>query len=134
MNLTEARTKLAAAVSTVVLDESAEPPALVKCTPRPVQNNNRVGDAWVVFRRTVPGPSVGDRDVVLEAIVSLGPDQTLADALVDDLAERLLASVDTQPELYGRDISVEPQRMIAVGSGNGTIYALTLSITLELSA
>lgn len=134
MNLTEARSRVAAAVSKVVVEPDGRDPFTLKCTPRPVQNNIRVGDSWVVFGTSTPGPTLGSRDVTLEALVSLGSDRELADLLVDYVEAPLLACLDDDPELYGRDITVSPQQMVAAGSGGGRVYVLTLSVVLELSA
>lgn len=134
MNLTEARTRLAAAVSRVVVEPADRDPFTLKCTPRPVTNNIRVGDAWVVFGTSEPGPEIGSRDVTLEALVSLGSDRELADLLVDYVEAPLLACLDTDAELYARELTVTPQQMVAAGTGGGRVYVLTLSAVFELSA
>lgn len=121
MSLATARQALADAVSAL--------PG-VTCTPRPVANNLRPGDAWVNVVRLEPGQFLGSQNATLSAFVVLSPDQWLADSKVDDLAGPLLACA--QP-LYGFAASVEPQIVVAGEAVPGNLYTLALTVTLEVS-
>lgn len=120
MNLTEARVALAAAVSTL---------PDITCSARPVPGNVRPGDAWVTVGRLTPGQFLGSSLQVLNAFVSLGSDETLADQKIDELSQPLLNCVG---DLYAGDISVQAQEMRTYDS-TGSFFALALSLTLELS-
>jgi len=121
MNLAEARTALAAAVST--LDG-------VTCTARPVRSNLRLGDAYVTIGRVTPGQFLGSTSVVLSAFVNLGSDEATADAKVEELSIPLLECADA---LYPAGAAVEAQAVSAGDGVPGVIYQLALSVTLELS-
>jgi len=122
VNLAEARDALAAAVST--LDD-------VTCVAHPIPGNLRVGDAFVTVGRCRPGQFLGSVTQALSAYVVLGSDEALADTKVDELTVPLLMCVQ---DLYAADVSVEPQQIIVSGPVPGTVFALALSITLDLSS
>lgn len=122
MNLTEARVALAEAVST--LDD-------VTCVAHPIPGNLRVGDAFVTAGRRVPGQFLGSHSQKLSAYVVLGSDEALADLKVDEWSGPLL---DCVGDLYAADPSVEPQQILTGGSVPGTVFALALSVTLDLSS
>jgi hypothetical protein len=127
MNIAEARTELAAAVSTVVWDD----PETLACTDHPIPGNVRPGDAWVTVGRTTYGQFLEGYLVPMSAFVSLGSDETFADRKIDDLTIPLLNSVR---DLYAANVSVEAQQLlVSSGETPGTIYALALSVTFELS-
>lgn len=120
MNLPEARTALAAAVSTLTG---------VSCVSHPVPGNLRLGDAYVTAGRRTPGAFLGADDQVLNAYVVLGSDERKADEKVDEWSGPLLRCVEP---LYGAAVSVEPQALAS--EGQGVIFHLVLSATFELSA
>lgn len=121
MNLTQARAELAAAVST--LDG-------VTCVAHPVPGNLRVGDAWVTVGRRIYAPRLRAHFVTLSAFVVLGSNEQNADLKVDAWSGPLLDSVS---DLYAGDVSVEPQEIITTTPTPGSVFALTLSATFELS-
>jgi hypothetical protein len=117
----EARQALADAVSTL---------PDVTCVARPVPGNTRPGDAWVTVSRTAPGQYIGSVQVTLSAFVVLGSDERLADQKVDELSVLLLEA--TYP-LYGIAPAVEPQVITAGEAVTANLYALALSVTLEIA-
>jgi hypothetical protein len=121
MNLTQARTALAAAVSTI--------PG-VKAVPHPVPGNLRLGDAWVTVGRRIYAPRLRAHFVTLSAFVCLGSNEQAADLKVDAWSGPLL---DCVIDLYAGDVSVEPQEIITTTPTPGSVFALTLSATFELS-
>jgi len=122
MNLSEARTALAAAVSEIHED--------VTCVSHPVPGNLRVGDAWVTAGRRTYSPRLRADFQVLSAFVVLGADERQADTLVDAWSGPLLACV---ADLYAGDVSVEPQQIITTTPVPGATFALALTATFELS-
>lgn len=117
----EARQALADAVSTL---------PDVTCVARPVPGNTRPGDGWVTVGRVAPGQFIGSRLLTLSAFVVLGSDERLADQKIDELSVPLLEA--TYP-LFGISPSVEPQIITAGEAVPGNIYALALSVTIEIS-
>lgn len=97
----------------------------------PVKGNVRKGDGWVVVDTTTPGQFLGTDELTLNVWVSLGSDETYADAKIDDLIGPLLRAAET---LYGSNVSVQ-QRQIVAGDGvPGAVYALVLVLTVEVSS
>lgn len=123
MDLTEARTALAAAVSTIAVD--------VNCVSHPVPGNLRMGDAWVTVGRRIYASRLRSDFVTLSAFVCLGSDERKADLLVDELSGPLLACV---ADLYAGDVSVEPSQIVTTTPVPGAVFALVLTATFELSA
>lgn len=121
MNLTDARAALAAAVSE--LDE-------VKCVAHPVPGNLRVGDGWITVGRRIYAPRLRAHFVTLSAFVVLGSNEQGADLLIDTLSGPLL---DCVIDLYASDVSVEPREIITTTPTPGSVFALVLSATFELS-
>lgn len=119
MTLTEARTALAAVLSTV--DGLA-----VRARPIPTP---RAGDGWVVVTRLVPADFTSCA-ATLTAVVILGPDVARAEELLEMYG---VAAVDavTSSDLHAADVSLEAQALIA-GSPATPLYAFVLSVTLPV--
>lgn len=118
MTLTEAREALAAALSAVDgVTVAARPSA---AAPQP-------GDGWVVLSRLAPSTFTACT-ATLTAVVTLGADEALAETLAETYAVALLDAATTG-SLNPTDVSLEPQALVG---GTGVIYALALTLTLEV--
>lgn len=104
----------------------------VRCTPRPVKGNLRPGDGWVVLDTVGVGDFQRSATATLIGYVVLGSDETKADAKADDLTVPMLRVGEG---MNGFDMTVRPIAIIAgEPSFPGQVYALALTLTVEISA
>jgi hypothetical protein len=103
----------------------------VTCTPRPVSNNVRGGDAWVTVGRTTPYDFT-ESLTVFTVVIALSSDAKRAEAWVEELTVPLLDLLTTG--LSGTDVSIEPIRLLAGDGITQSIYALAGTVSLLVSA
>jgi len=119
MTLTEARTALAAVLSTVEgLDVRARP------IPQPL-----TGDGWVVITRLAPA-DFRSCAATLTAVIILGPDPARAEELLEVYAVPAVDAV-TSSDLHAAEVSLEAQALIA-GTPATPLYAFALTVTLPV--
>lgn len=120
MNLTQARQAVADALSAI---------DGLNFRPHPTVAQPRTGDGWVVVTRLEPADFAATT-ATLTAVVILGADEAKAEQLVDDLGVPMLAAVTKAPDLNPADASLVQQALVA--GPTGTLYALALTLTLEV--
>lgn len=103
----------------------------ITCTPRPVANNVRAGDAWVTVGRTTPYDFT-ESLTVFTVVLVLGSDAKRAEARVEELSLPLIDLLTTG--LSGTDVAVEPLRLIAGEGVTQSMYALAGTVSLLVSA
>jgi len=104
----------------------------VRCTARPVKGNLRPGDAWVVVGETTPSDFLTEAAQEFIVYISLGADEVKAEEIADSLTVPFLkVGIDAG----GFNPLVRRMQIIAgEASGPGSIYALALTLTVEISA
>lgn len=93
----------------------------------------RQGAGWVNLNRVVPSPfSVATCDATFAVVLTLGSDERRANELASTLSVAVVNAVTTGA-LHPSDVSVEPA-VIPVGDATaGDMYALILTLTLEVA-
>jgi hypothetical protein len=97
---------------------------------RPTQP--RTGDGWVNVSRVVPGLSVTSCDCTLVAVLVLGSDERKAGELIATLSVPIVNAVTRGP-LHPSDVGIEPATLPAGDSTPGDVYALILTLTVEVN-
>lgn len=120
--LTQARTALAAALSTV---------AGVTVHSRGAVPDPRHGDGWVTVGPATDGQMWRSADVKLSAIVVVGPDEATAEQAIDDLTIPLLLASDLD-DVPTSDRTVQPQ-LVTVGTNAAPLYALIVSVSVQIT-
>lgn len=122
MNVADTRAALASVLNTV---------AGLNIRTRTVRNP-KVGDGWIVINRMEVGMSNTAYDIQFTAVVVLGADEAKAESLMEDLMVPLMQAVTQDLVLRPDEISVEPVAL-PIGDVNPTpLYALTLTLNLEV--
>lgn len=126
MNLTDARMAVAEALNGI---------EGLRVTARPVKGNLRPNDGWVTVNTVSPGEYLGGAVLaVLNAYVSLGADEKKADEQVDELSAQILYAIINSNDIFAYDLSIQPQAIIAGEGVPGQVFALALTLTVELSS
>lgn len=90
----------------------------------------KADDGWVIVRSVTPA-TYAACDATLVVLVILGADQQRADERFDALAVALVDAL-TKGVLHPQDVTAEPVTVL-VGDPAVPMYALTLTLTLEVS-
>lgn len=98
-------------------------------TERPVQA--KALDGWVNPGKVTPGMSTTTCDCTYTAVLILGADERKAAELVASLSVPIINAVTTGP-LHPDDVSLEPIILPAGDVSPGDLYALVLTLTLEV--
>lgn len=122
-SITEQRALLASVLSGVS--------GLTVRTERPVQA--RAGDGWVNVGRVAPGLSTVTCDCTFVAVLVLGSDERRASELIASLSVPIVDAV-TQGALHPDAVTLEPATIPAGDSSPGDVYALILTLTLEVDS
>lgn len=95
----------------------------------------RAGHGWVNVGAASPSRFGGVNNVPLTAVVVLGADKGSADEALNDVLSPALTAVTKIPDLGFFNASAEPQEVpITLPNGaEGTVYALVITITVEVS-
>ena len=93
----------------------------------------RAGDGWVLIGRVTPGSTLTTFDVVLTGVLVLGSDQRAAAVLLRTLPTNVVRALTTG-ELHPQDVSVEPAELPAGEVASGPMYALIVTLTVEVDS
>jgi len=93
----------------------------------------RAGDGWVNVGRVVPGATLTTADCTFTVVVVLGADARKAAELLRSLPVPLLNAVTTGA-LHPDGVAVEPATLPAGDSSPADLYALILTLTLEVDS
>lgn len=99
-------------------------------TERPTQA--RAGDGWVNVGRVAPGLPTTACDCTFTVVVVLGSDERRANEMLATLSVPIINAV-TQGALHPSDVGLEPATLPAGDSTPGDVFALILTLTLEVS-
>lgn len=91
----------------------------------------RAGDGWVNIGRVVPGSRVTTCDCTFVAVLVLGSDAARAAEQIRTLPIALIDAVTTGP-FHPDGVTVEPAELPAGDVAPGSLYALILTLTLEV--
>lgn len=92
----------------------------------------RAGDGWVNVGKVAPSTfSAATCDCTFVAVLVLGSDERRAGELVASLSVPIVNAV-TQGPLHPDSVSLEPATLPAGDSSPGDVYALVLTLTLEV--
>lgn len=122
-SITQTQTDLAAALAAVTGGTVRTLPA----------SSPRAGDGWVNISRIVPGSSVQACDCTFVAILVLGSDAARAAEQIRTLPVALIDAVTTGP-FHPDGVSVEPAELPAGDVAPGSLFALILTLTLEVDS
>jgi hypothetical protein len=122
MNLDDTRTAIADVLNTVA-GLNVRPYAVK--TPKP-------GDGWVNFTRIAPsGFSTTTCDCTYTVVITLGADERHATERAAELSVPVINAVTTGP-LHPDGVSLEPAVLPVGDVSPGNLYALILTLTLEV--
>lgn len=88
-------------------------------------------DGWVNIGKVVPGSTMTTCDCTFTAVLILGSDARKAAESLRTLPVAIIAAVTTGA-LHPSDVSLEPVTLPAGDVAPGELYALVLTLTLEV--
>lgn len=100
-----------------------EPPAQAKA-----------GDGWVNVGRVVPGSTMTTCDCTFVVVLIVGADARQASRQIRTLPVQLVNAVTASPTLHPDGVTVEPATLPAGDVAPGELYALVLTLTLEVDS
>ena len=123
-SITQQQTALASLVSAALPGFTVSTEPLVQA---------RAGAGWVNIGRVVPGSTMTTADCTFTVVVVLGADQRKAAELLRSLPVPLLNAVTTGA-LHPDDVAIEPVTLPAGDVSPADLYALVLTLTLEVDS
>jgi hypothetical protein len=107
-------------------------PAGFNVRPEPVPNP-RAGDGWANVGRVVIGQVLGSADCTFTVVLVLGSDARAAATQIRALPVLLLDLVTTGA-LHAGDVAIEPAELPAGDVAPASLFALIITLTLEVDS